>query len=64
MPWRGRPEDCEYPSLGFLIATWIHDNCVVPDGDLQGKKFMLIPDQRAFLDQMYRLRKDAEVDYQ
>jgi hypothetical protein len=31
MPWRGPEYEGEFPTLGYEVAQWIQDNCVIPD---------------------------------
>ena len=62
MPWRGPETVGEYPSLGFLVADWIEDRCVIPDGPHIGDPFRLTDEQLRFVLQHYRLRPDAVAD--
>lgn len=60
MPWHGPSEEGEFPTLGFVVAEWIEENCVVPDGDRVGEPFILSDEQLRFVLQHYRLLPDAE----
>lgn len=59
MPWRGPDWDGEFPSLGWQVAEWIEEHCVIPDGEDLGKPFRLTDEQLAIIVNHYRLRPDA-----
>jgi hypothetical protein len=59
MPWRGPREPGEYPTLGYLVGEWIESYCVVPDGELQGRPYLLTDEMWVFLLRFYRLHPDA-----
>lgn len=61
MPWtpvEGQP----FPSLGPLVAAWIEDNLVVPDGTYQGTPLRLSDDQYWHIFNLLRLKPSAEFD--
>jgi len=60
MPWKPR-EPGEVPTLGYDVADWIEDFCVIPDGEHGGEPFILTDEQRTFLAHHYRLRETAQV---
>lgn len=60
MPWRGAETPGEFPTLGHLIADWIEEHCVIPDGDRAGQPFILTDEQLRFVLFHYRLQPDAE----
>lgn len=62
MPWRGADEPGEFPTLGYLVADWIEDNCAIPDRHAMGEKFILTDEQLVWLLWEYRLHPDAVVD--
>lgn len=62
MPWRGPEHPGEYPTLGHLIADWIEDNLVIPDGPRRGQPFILTDEQLRHLLQSYRLKPHARAD--
>lgn len=55
MPWRGPEEPGEFPTLGYVAADWIEANCAIPDGDHQGKPYLLTDEMVRFLLWHYRL---------
>ena len=55
MPWRGAEEPGEFPTLGYEVASYIEDACVIPDGDHQGEPFVLTDEMFRFLLWFYRL---------
>lgn len=59
MPWRGPEVKGEYPTLGYLVGDWIENNCVIPDGNLQGEPFKLTDEMWNFLFRFYRLKPNA-----
>jgi hypothetical protein len=54
VPWKPSREG-EWPTLGYLVAEFIQDNCVVPDGDHAGRPYELTDEMLWFLLQFYRL---------
>jgi hypothetical protein len=52
----------EFPTLGFLVADWIEDRCVVPDGERQGERFALTDEMLRFVLHHYRLSPKARYD--
>lgn len=59
MPWRGPERPGEFPTLGYLVADYIEDSCVIPDGDHQGDPFLLTDEMLRFLLWHYRLDPDS-----
>lgn len=59
MPWRGPEYEGEFPSLGWAVAEWIEENCVVPDREDAGEAFILSDEQLRFLVHHYRLKPNA-----
>jgi hypothetical protein len=55
MPWRGPSEPGEYPTLGYEVGEWIEENCVVPDGYLQGQPYKLTDEMWRYLLKRYRV---------
>lgn len=49
------PGDLPARTLGFEVAAWIEDNCVIPDGEQAGEPFLLSPDQLRFIAWFYAL---------
>lgn len=62
MPWRGASRPGEFPTLGFAVADWIEQHCVIPDGDRMGEPFVLTDEQLMFTLRFYALRPDASAD--
>lgn len=62
MPWRGAEEPGEFPTLGYLVADWIQEHCVVPDGEHQGEPYVLTDEMLVFLLWHYRLHPGAVLD--
>lgn len=61
MPWRGPEAPGEFPTLGYLVADWIEENCVIPDGERAGEPYLLSDEQLRFLLWHYRLRPNAKA---
>lgn len=61
MPWRGPEYPGEFPTLGYQVAEWVEEMCVVPDGDHAGEPFRLTDEQLRWYLWHYRLRPDATV---
>lgn len=55
MPWRGPDYPGAFPTLGYLVADWIEDRCVIPDGDHAGEPYVLTDEMLRFLLWYYRL---------
>lgn len=55
MPWRGAEEPGEFPTLGYEVASFIEEACVIPDGDHAGEPFVLTDEMFRFLLWLYRL---------
>lgn len=49
MPWRGPEHVGEFPTLGYLRASWIQEHCVIPDGEFAGEPFLLTDEMLGFL---------------
>jgi hypothetical protein len=60
--WRGASYPGEFPTLGFAVADWIEEHCVVPDGDHMGEPYTLTDEMRIFLLHHYRV-KDAASEH-
>ena len=60
MPWRGAQAEGEFPTLGYTVAEWIEDLCVIPDGDHAGDRYELTDRQLEFLLWFYRLHPAAK----
>jgi hypothetical protein len=63
MPWRGAEYPGEFPTLGYVVAQWIQDLCVVPDRDQRGTPFILTTEQLTFLVHFYRLTVEGKWFY-
>jgi hypothetical protein len=48
-------------SLGPLLAEWIEQHCVVPDGFRRGEPFILYDEQLLYVDNHYELKPSAQV---
>jgi hypothetical protein len=59
MPWKGPTDDQQWPTLGYDVGEWIEAHCVVPDGYLQGRPFLLTDEMWTFLIHFYRLYPHA-----
>jgi hypothetical protein len=59
MVWRGAEWEGEFPSLGYEVADWIEERCVIPDGEHMGEPFQLTDEQLRYLVHHYRLKPDA-----
>ena len=62
MPRRGPEFPGEFPSLGWLAAEWINENCAQPDRHNRGAQFELTDEQITHLVWKYRLHPNAKVD--
>jgi hypothetical protein len=63
VPWRGPEYRGEFPTLGYVVAQWIQDFCVVPDRDFRGRPFILTEEQLRFLLFHYRLTPEGKWFY-
>lgn len=61
MPWKP-DEEGEFPTLGYEVARWIAEHCIVPDGEAQGEPFEVSTWQLKFLVHFYRLNLEADPD--
>src|SRR5690349_21535812 len=43
----------EFLTLGPIVADWIEQNCVIPDGSHGGEPYVLTGEMRSFLDSFY-----------
>jgi hypothetical protein len=48
-------------SLGPLLAEWIEQHCVIPDGFRRGEPFILYDEQLLYIDNHYELKPSAQV---
>lgn len=55
MPWRGAEVPGEFPTLGYLVADFIEESCVVPDGEQMGSPYRLTDEMLKFLLHFYRV---------
>lgn len=62
MPWRGAEYKGEFPTLGHIVADWIEDYLIVPDGPRKGYPFILTDEQLRHVLWTYRLRPNARVE--
>jgi hypothetical protein len=61
-PWRGPSAPGEIPTLGGEVGAFIETYAVVPDGMYAGEPYVLSDEQREFVNGLYALKADAEVD--
>lgn len=59
MPWRGPEVKGEFPTLGYQIAEWIEENCIIPDGPRMYEPYKLTDEMTRHLLFAHRLRPDA-----
>jgi hypothetical protein len=52
----------DFSTLGFLIADWIEQHCIVPDGFSKGKPYVMADWQLWCTVNHYRVRDDAQWD--
>lgn len=64
MPWAGPTEAAPFPSLGWQVAQWIEEFCVIPDQDNKGDPYILTPEMIRFLVNYYRIRPNARWEGQ
>lgn len=62
MPWREPSYPGEFPTLGWVIADWVEENCVIPDGDHMGEPYMLTNEMKRFMANHYRVKENANPD--
>jgi hypothetical protein len=62
MPWRGPEYEGEFPTLGYLVAEYIQEHCVIPDGNHVGEPYLLSDPMLLFLLHLYRIRDTATKD--
>lgn len=63
MPWNGGDgTPGSFPTLGYLVADWIEENLIVPDGLLKGQPFILTNEQINHLLWTYRLKPNARPE--
>lgn len=63
MPWREPAFPGEFPTLGYQVADWIEDLCVIPDGEHAGEPFLLTDEMVRFLVWHYRLKPAAHPEH-
>jgi hypothetical protein len=59
VPWRGPAFPGEFPTLGYIVAGWIEELCVIPDRQVAGRPIGLSDDQLAHLLWQFRLWPNA-----
>jgi hypothetical protein len=59
VPWRGPEVHGEFATLGYSVADYIEQNCVIPDGDHQGDPYLLTDEMLRFLLWYYRLDSES-----
>jgi hypothetical protein len=59
MAWRGPEYEGEFPSLGYEVAQFIQDRCVIPDREHAGEPFVLTDEQLKFLVFHYALNPET-----
>lgn len=63
MPWKGPdPDGDQFPTLGHLVAEWMEEYLVVPDGVNRGKPFVPTDEQYLHLLHTYRLHPSARPE--
>jgi hypothetical protein len=50
----------DFPTLGHLVADWIEQHCIVPDGFKKGRPYVMADWQLWCTVNHYRVREDAE----
>jgi hypothetical protein len=60
MPWRGPDYPGDFPTLGYEVAQWIQDHCVIPDREHAGDPFILTEEQLRFL--VFHYAVDVETE--
>lgn len=51
-----------WPTLGYLVADWIQQHCIIPDGFHKGKPYVMADWQLWCTVNHYRVREDAAWD--
>lgn len=51
-----------FPTLGYLVADFIEQQCVIPDRDMMGEPFLLTDEQLRFLLHFYRVRPSVTME--
>lgn len=51
------------PSLGYAVADWIEDHCVIPDGERMGQDYVLTTEMLKFLEDFYEVNPDGTFKY-
>lgn len=59
MPWRGPEQSGEFPTLGYQVADFIEENCVIPDGEQAGLPYLLTDEMLRFLLFYYRVNPES-----
>lgn len=59
MPWRGPEFEGDFPTLGGVVAEWIEEHLVIPDGYNAGKPFLLTDEMLRFCKHYFRLYSHA-----
>jgi hypothetical protein len=59
--WRAPKYPGEFPTLGWLIGSWIEAHCVIPDGDHLGDPYLLTDEMWRFLAHYYRVQPNAQA---
>lgn len=59
------PAKAELPelTLGYEVASFIEDSCVVPDGELTGQPFQLSPEQLLFVLWFYAIDREGRFTF-
>jgi hypothetical protein len=57
------PKDGSIPTLGFVVAAWIEDSLVQPDGPTAGEPYRLTSEQLNFLLWLYALDSRGRFTY-
>lgn len=52
----------DFPTLGFLVADWIEQHCIIPDGFKRGRPYVMADWQLWCTANHYRVRVDAVWD--
>ena len=55
MPWRGPNEPGEFPTLGYLVGSFMESNLIIPDGPQRGAPYLLTDEMWMHLIWRYRL---------
>jgi hypothetical protein len=60
VPWRGPERPGDVPTLGYEVADFIQDHCVIPDGRRVGEQLLLTDEMIEFLLAYYRVDPDTD----